>query len=83
MRRYYVHFHEDTAQDNPHLVIMIEADFIATMSKESFKGSAIGYDYTFLINDDDLGTIIVAVFPTDKVDYIVSEEIPGKVDGDI
>lgn len=69
MRRYYVHFRVDTVQ----LVIEVEADYIATMSKESYNGHGIGYDYTFLINDDDLGTIIVAVFPTDKVDYIVSE----------
>lgn len=76
MRRYYVNFHVDTVP----LVIEVEADYIAAMSKESYEGHGVGYDYTFLINDDDLGTIIVAVFPTDKVDYIVSEEIPGKVD---
>lgn len=82
MRRYYVHlspFHVELTQ----LIVMVDADYIATMSKESYNGHGIGYDYTFLINDDDLGTIIVAVFPTDKVDYIVSEEIPSKVDGNM
>ena len=76
MRRYYVHFHVEGTQ----LIVMVDADYISAMSKESYNGHGVGYDYTFLINDDDLGTIIVAVFPTDKVDYIVSEEIPGKVD---
>lgn len=77
MRRYYVHFHVNEVQ----LIQCVDADYISAMSKESYNGHGIGYDYTFLINDDDLGTIIVAVFPTDKVDYIVSEEIPTKVDG--
>lgn len=81
MRRYEVHLNESTSFGP--VIIDVDADYISTMSKESYQGHGVGYDYTFLINDDDLGTIIVAVFPTDKVDYIVSEEIPGKVDGNV
>lgn len=76
MRRYYVHFHVDESQ----FIQRVDADYIATMSKESYQGRGIGYDYTFLVDDAECGTIIVAVFPTDKVDYIMSEEIPDKVD---